>query len=46
LLSGALRDWSGGYRLALECFFALALASVVVALLARQPRLAGSALGH
>jgi sugar phosphate permease len=46
LLSGALRDWSGGYQLALECFFALALASVVVALLARQPRLAGSALGH
>jgi cyanate permease len=40
LLSGALRDWSGGYQLALECFFALALASVLVALLARQPRLA------
>src|SRR5436305_686643 len=39
LLSGALRDWSGEYQLALECFFALALASVVVALLARQPRL-------
>src|SRR2546423_6393727 len=42
LLSGALRDWSGGYQLALECFFALALASVVVALLARQPRFAGT----
>ena len=42
LLSGALRDWSGGYQLALEWFFALALASVVVALLARQPRLAGT----
>jgi sugar phosphate permease len=42
LLSGALRDWSGGYQLALECFLGLALASVVVALLARQPRFAGT----
>jgi MFS transporter, OFA family, oxalate/formate antiporter len=42
LLSGALRDWSGGYQLALQCFLALALASVVVALLARQPHLAGT----
>jgi OFA family oxalate/formate antiporter-like MFS transporter len=39
LLSGVLRDWSGSYRLSLECFLALAAASVVVALLARQPRL-------
>ena len=38
LLSGALRDWSGSYVLSLECFFALALASVAAALLARQPR--------
>ena len=42
LLSGALRDWSGGYQLSLECFLALALASVVLALLARQPRLTGT----
>src|SRR5256714_3953542 len=42
LLSGALRDWSGGYRLSLECFLALALASVVLALLARQPRFTGT----
>jgi MFS family permease len=42
LLSGALRDWSGGYQLALECFLALALASVVAALLARQPRFAAA----
>jgi len=38
LLSGVLRDWSGSYVLSLECFFALALASVAAALLARQPR--------
>jgi len=38
LLSGILRDWSGSYRLSLECFFALAAASVIVALLARQPQ--------
>jgi OFA family oxalate/formate antiporter-like MFS transporter len=38
LLSGLLRDWSGSYVLSLECFFALALASVAAALLASQPR--------
>ena len=38
LLSGILRDWSGSYRLSLECFLALALASIAVALLARQPQ--------
>jgi len=38
LLSGILRDWSGSYQLSLECFAALALASVAVALMARQPR--------
>jgi len=32
-----LRDWTGSYALSLECFFALAAASVAVALLARQP---------
>ena len=45
LLSGILRDWSGSYLLSLECFFALALASAVVALLARQPRFAGTLSG-
>jgi len=39
LLSGALRDWSGDYRLSLECFVALAAASTLAVLLARQPRL-------
>src|SRR6266446_5462992 len=38
LLSGALRDWSGDYRLSLECFVALAAASTLAVLLARQPR--------
>src|SRR5205823_6816598 len=37
LLSGALRDWSGDYRLSLECFAALAAASAVAVLLARRP---------
>jgi sugar phosphate permease len=37
LLSGALRDWTGDYARSLECFAALSLASVVVALLARRP---------
>ena len=40
LLSGVLRDWTGGYERSLECFAALALASIAAALLARQPRLA------
>jgi MFS family permease len=38
LLSGVLRDWSGGYLLSLECFVALACLSVLAALLARPPR--------
>src|SRR6202035_5667047 len=38
LLSGALRDLTGDYQLALECFAALAGLSVVAALTARQPR--------
>ena len=42
LLSGALRDWTGGYERPLECFALLALLSVAAALLARQPRLAES----
>jgi OFA family oxalate/formate antiporter-like MFS transporter len=37
LLSGALRDWSGDYRLSLECFVALAVASTLAVLLARRP---------
>jgi MFS transporter, OFA family, oxalate/formate antiporter len=38
LLSGVLRDWTGGYERPLECFALLALLSVAAALLARQPR--------
>ncbi len=38
LLSGALRDMTGDYQLALQSFAALAALSVVVALTARQPR--------
>jgi len=38
LLSGALRDVTGNYRLALQSFAALAALSVVAALTARQPR--------
>jgi MFS transporter, OFA family, oxalate/formate antiporter len=38
LLSGALRDITGDYLLSLQCFAALALLSVVAALMARQPR--------
>ena len=37
LLSGILRDWSGGYELSLQCFAALSGLSVVAALLARPP---------
>ncbi len=37
LLSGALRDLTGNYLMALQCFAALAGLSVVAALLARQP---------
>jgi len=38
LLSGVLRDITGDYRLSLQCFGALAMLSVVAALVARQPR--------
>jgi cyanate permease len=38
LLSGALRDWTGDYTRALECFAVLSLLSVVVALAAYPPR--------
>jgi sugar phosphate permease len=38
LRSGALRDWTGDYTRALECFAALSLLSVVVALAAYPPR--------
>ena len=38
LLSGALRDMTGDYQLALEAFAVLAGLSVVAALAARQPR--------
>jgi MFS transporter, OFA family, oxalate/formate antiporter len=41
LLSGMLRDWSGSYVPALDCFAVLAALSVAAVLLARQPRLAG-----
>jgi len=37
LLSGALRDWTGNYVLALECFTVLACLGVVAALTARRP---------
>jgi MFS family permease len=39
LLSGVLRDWSGNYRMSLECFAVLSALSIVAALLARPPRL-------
>ena len=38
LLSGALRDLTGDYTLALKCFAGLALLSVFAALTAREPR--------
>jgi sugar phosphate permease len=38
LLSGVLRDMTGDYQLALQCFAGLAALSVVAALTARQPR--------
>lgn len=37
LLSGALRDWTGNYTHALECFAVLSGLSVVVALITRRP---------
>jgi sugar phosphate permease len=38
LLSGALRDLTGDYRLSLQCFAVLAALSVAAAMAARQPR--------
>ncbi len=38
LLSGALRDWTGGYTRSLQCFALLSALSVIVALAARRPR--------
>ena len=39
LVSGALHDWTGSYRLALQCFAVLACLSIVAALIARRPRM-------
>jgi sugar phosphate permease len=38
LLSGALRDWTGGYTRSLECFAVLSVLSVAIAFAARRPR--------
>ena len=38
LLSGALRDGTGSYTRSLQCFAALSILSVVIALAARRPR--------
>jgi OFA family oxalate/formate antiporter-like MFS transporter len=48
LLSGVLHDLTGNYSLSLQCFTGLAGASVVVALMARQPSTAGpvAVTGH
>ena len=37
LISGLLRDWSGGYDLSLDCFAVLAALAIPAALLARRP---------
>jgi OFA family oxalate/formate antiporter-like MFS transporter len=37
VLSGALRDWTGSYTRSLQCFAALSVLSVVIALTARRP---------
>lgn len=42
LLSGVLRDMTGGYETSLMCFWALSWASLLAALLARPPRDAGT----
>ena len=39
LLSGALHDWTGNYRWALQCFAVLSCLSVAAALTARGPRI-------
>ena len=37
LLSGALHDWTGNYKLSLHCFAVLAGLSILAALMARRP---------
>ena len=39
LISGALHDWTGNYRWALQCFAVLSCLSVAAALAARRPRI-------
>jgi MFS family permease len=38
LLSGALHDWTGDYKLSLQCFAVLSGLSILAALTARRPR--------
>jgi cyanate permease len=38
LLSGALHDWTGNYKLSLHCFAVLSGLSILAALMARRPR--------
>jgi OFA family oxalate/formate antiporter-like MFS transporter len=38
LLSGALHDWTGEYKLSLQCFAVLSGLSILAALMARRPR--------
>ena len=37
LLSGALHDWTGNYKLSLQCFAVLSGLGVLAALMARRP---------
>ena len=39
IISGALHDWTGNYRWALQCFAVLSCLSIASALAARRPRL-------
>lgn len=38
LLSGALHDWTGTYKLSLQCFAVLSALSILAALMARRPK--------
>ena len=38
LLSGALHDWTGNYKLSLQCFAVLSGLSILAALIARRPK--------
>jgi cyanate permease len=38
LLSGALHDWTGNYKLSLQCFAVLSGLSILAALTARRPK--------